>query len=543
MRTRLSLSALGALCFLGLTACATSTVTNGAGGTGGSGGSGGSGGDGVGGAGGSSTATSSSSSSSSVSASSSSSASSSASGTGGGGPSLCGNGQLDPGEACDAGDFGGKDCTSFGLGGGTLKCNSFCGIVVASCTPKESCGDSNDNDQDGAIDCDDSDCLLAATCVDSCTPPKLVSLPLLFEFSTTQGRPSAHAASCSPMSGSEIIYQFTASVTDKVTAKLFSFGSDMSLSLRTACGDDTSETACVNTPMSGGQDVETLVIDTVQGTTYFVMVDTAGPVGSQFQFEIQVPFPESFCTDLFDDDGDGYTDCDDPTSCQGNFDCTPGAAAAGEPCFQPSNCAANKGDPVCLPDFLGFPGGYCSEFCDLAVPDCLGDGVCAQIGVSTNGVCLDACVGNGDCRPGYTCQNKGYPKTVCMVPPETSCNDGTDNDGNGLRDCEDPSCQALPDCVPGAKAAGQPCSLSNECFSSTNDPLCISSVNPGWLGGYCSEVCDVKLNDCFGSSQCVNALSFPSGKGQCLRNCSSQADCRAGYACLDVGLPNKVCTF
>jgi hypothetical protein len=366
---------------------------------------------------------------------------------------------------------------------------------------------------------------------------------LLFEFSTTQGRPSVHTASCSTTSGSEVVYQFTASATDKITVKLSSFDGDFSLSVRTACGDDASETACVSTPSSGGQDKETLVIDATQGTTYFLMIDTVGPVGGSFELDIQVPLPESSCTDLSDDDGDGYTDCDDPTSCQGGFDCTPGSSAAGEPCFKPTNCAANKGDPVCLPDFLGFPGGYCSEFCDLAMPDCAGDAVCAQIGLSTNGVCLDGCVGNGDCRPGYTCQDKGYPKTVCMVPPETSCNDGTDNDSNGLYDCEDPSCQALPDCVPGAKAAGQPCSLSNECFSGSNDPLCISSVNPGWPGGYCSEVCDLALDDCFGNSQCVDALNFPSGHGQCLHVCSAPADCRSGYACLDVGLPKKVCTF
>ena len=238
-----------------------------------------------------------------------------------------------------------------------------------------------------------------------------------------------------------------------------------------------------------------------------------------------------------------YVDCVDPSSCQATFDCASGSSPTGAPCSQSNDCTANKSDPVCLPDFLGFVGGYCSEFCDLTTPDCAGDGVCAQIGLSKNGVCLDGCVADGDCRPGYTCQDKGYSSTVCVIAPETSCNDAVDNDVNGLLDCEDPSCQALPDCVPGAKAAGQPCSLSNECFSQSNDPLCISDAGFGWSGGYCSEICDVAQNDCVGGSECVDWLNFASNQGQCLRTCVNSGDCRASYVCLDVGLPKKVCVF
>jgi hypothetical protein len=416
MRTRFSLTALGALCLLGPWACATSLTPSGAGG---------SGGEAAGGAGGGGATTTASSSSASSSASASASASSSAStssstsasssaSSSSGGPDLCGNAQIDPGEGCDGSDFGGKDCTSFGLGGGTLKCNDFCGIVVSSCTPKENCLDGADNDQDGQTDCDDSDCAGAPTCVDSCTPPKQVTVPL-FDFSSTQGRPAVHKASCTSVSGSELIYQFTAPTTDKYTVTLSSFsGADFTLSIRSACGDDASEIACVSTPATFGEDNELLAIGAIAGTTYFVMVDTVGSPGGDFDLDIEVPQPESSCDDLVDNDGDGYVDCDDPTSCQGSFDCTAGTGVTGEPCFDQGDCAANKGDPVCLSDNEGFPGGYCSEFCDLAVNDCAGDAICAQLGFSVNGTCLDGCVTNGDCRPGYTCQDLNLSKKVCV---------------------------------------------------------------------------------------------------------------------------------
>jgi hypothetical protein len=413
MRTRFGLTALVALGLLGVAACASKMPATG---------TGGSGGDGAGGAGGASTATAtatstatstSSASSSSSSSSSSVSASSSTSGTGGG-PNLCGNNQKDPGEACDGSDFGGKDCTSFGLGGGALQCNDFCGVVVSGCTPKENCLDGTDNDLDGLTDCEDSDCALAPSCKDSCTPPKQVSVPV-FDFSSTQGRPAIHKSSCANVSGSELIYQFTAPTTDKYVVQLTSFsGANFSLSLRTACADDVSETACVNTPMSGGQDTEVLAINAVQGTMYFVMVDTDGPTSGSFDLSIDVPQPEFSCNDLVDDDGDGYLDCDDPTSCKGGFDCIGGAGVTGEPCFNQSQCAANQGDPLCLGDAQGFPNGYCSEFCDLAANDCAGDAVCAQLGFSVNGTCLDGCVTSGECRPGYTCQDLGLSKHVCV---------------------------------------------------------------------------------------------------------------------------------
>ena len=46
------------------------------------------------------------------------------------------------------------------------------------------------------------------------------------------------------------------------------------------------------------------------------------------------------------------------------------AKVAGPPCLSTGECFSNLSDPVCLTEaFFGLPGGYCSQFCDLAAND------------------------------------------------------------------------------------------------------------------------------------------------------------------------------
>jgi hypothetical protein len=76
----------------------------------------------------------------------------------------------------------------------------------------------------------------------------------------------------------------------------------------------------------------------------------------------------------------------------------------------------------CILEGLGFPGGYCSApSCELTDPinSCVpsgGDAVCVMSGAAA--VCLDQCIGDGDCRSGYTCQLAPDGVTlVCLPPP------------------------------------------------------------------------------------------------------------------------------
>ena len=67
------------------------------------------------------------------------------------GPTLCGNGKLDPGEACEGSKLGGKTCKALGYTGGVLTCGTKCLFDKSGC---HKCGDQKKN---GAEACDGAD--------------------------------------------------------------------------------------------------------------------------------------------------------------------------------------------------------------------------------------------------------------------------------------------------------------------------------------------------------------------------------------------------
>lgn len=57
------------------------------------------------------------------------------------GPVVCGDGFLDPSEACDGDDLGGMRCEDLGHPGGTLACSAQCTLDESGCTVGNVCGD------------------------------------------------------------------------------------------------------------------------------------------------------------------------------------------------------------------------------------------------------------------------------------------------------------------------------------------------------------------------------------------------------------------
>ena len=463
----------------------------------------------------------------------------------------CGNGTKDDGEQCDGADFGGKTCASIGFSGGQLQCNNFCAIVASGCTPPENCNNAQDDDQDGQYDCLDADCSGQPVCLDSCASPIVATLPS-FNTGDNTGRPAIQSSSCSAASGSELVFQLTAPETVDMTVIVYSFGgADFTISVRTACGDQATELVCVNDVGPGDFNAEQFKIPIVLGQTYFVVVDgtTANDFGF-FEIDFDIPQPEfDFqCDDHSDNDFDGYLDCDDATECQVSSYCQPGVQVPGSQCFASTDCAATGSDPICLGPSEGFADGYCSEFCDLAAPVCAGDGICADPvaitgkAISVHPVCFDACVSIADCRPGYDCVDRGLAQNVCIVAPENLCDDLQDNDIDALIDCQDPDCQIDAVCSGGAKATGQPCVSTGECFSNMSDPVCLTDAFFGLPGGYCSQFCNIGADDCGVGAVCSQGF-IPLDAPVCLDVCNSQADCRVNYSCIDIGLPKKVCVF
>jgi hypothetical protein len=124
--------------------------------------------------------------------------------------------------------------------------------------------------------------------------------------------------------------------------------------------------------------------------------------------------PEDSCGNLIDEDSDGLYDCQDP-DCQALASCQPGSGLTGAPCTSPSDCQTDALDPFCIDQAqFAWPDGACSEFCDLAMNDCSGDAVCADVALgTTSGLCIDGCVADADCRPGYACKDIGVGGLVC----------------------------------------------------------------------------------------------------------------------------------
>ena len=76
----------------------------------------------------------------------------------------CGDGVRDPNEACDGTDLGGASCAGEGFAGGELTCSVTCQLVMERCYHAERCDNGVDDDRDGAVDCEDADCIGRAPC-------------------------------------------------------------------------------------------------------------------------------------------------------------------------------------------------------------------------------------------------------------------------------------------------------------------------------------------------------------------------------------------
>jgi len=212
--------------------------------------------------------------------------------------------------------------------------------------------------------------------------------------------------------GPELVYQVTPAADGDLLISLLFPGPaspDLDMFAVTDCLDPTNtELACAGTSSS-----EQMTVTATTGVPFYVIIDGFG--GDMGAFELVVgPVPnESTCQNFFDDDFDSMIDCDDPTDCQAGAMCVPGAGVYGSACTVNTECAATANDPACLTEAsLLYPNGYCSEWCDLATPDCVGDGVCVDFGVN-NGLCLDGCAVDGDCVVGYACVDIGAADTVC----------------------------------------------------------------------------------------------------------------------------------
>jgi hypothetical protein len=127
---------------------------------------------------------------------------------------------------------------------------------------------------------------------------------------------------------------------------------------------------------------------------------------------------------------------------------------------------------------------------------------------------------------------------VEITDPEFFCDDLWDDDYDGLVDCSDSDCAGDAFCTTGPNSVGNFCFDTGDCASVDDDAICLPDFH-GFDNGYCSEFCNLAADDCPGDSLCFD---YGIGdEGVCLDGCSTVAECRPGYACLDLGLGTNVC--
>ena len=240
--------------------------------------------------------------------------------TGGGGTTtsstssntLCGNGALDAGEACDGADLGGATCQSLGYPGGQLACGPSCAFDLSTCEGSENCTDGIDNDADGLVDCEEPKC--ASECQSACFAPVVMGDGDDPNGSTT-GHKDSLQSSCVAQSGPDVVYVIDPSQTGMLDLVLFENGSGpLSVSVRTSCASAFSEIGCNAAYAVDAPDQKRLSVPVTAGQPVFVVVDGDGP-NAEGPFTLFAQTRPLFCGDGFED---APEECDDGNTASGD---------------------------------------------------------------------------------------------------------------------------------------------------------------------------------------------------------------------------------
>jgi hypothetical protein len=123
----------------------------------------------------------------------------------------------------------------------------------------------------------------------------------------------------------------------------------------------------------------------------------------------------------------------DRTPCAGNGTVCEGTCDG----TNPSACTYPSGPAQC--------GAFCDGQCD-GQGSCTGVGACAIGYACEDNVCQTSCDEPSDCAPNFECNGSQQ----CVRIAESDCLDNADNNGDGLIDCADPTCNPYVECAPTA---------------------------------------------------------------------------------------------
>jgi hypothetical protein len=361
---------------------------------------------------------------------------------------------------------------------------------------EDACADGRDNDQDGRVDCMDTDCIMRGHCGEQ--------IPV------------------NPVPGPENTFELCSDGIDNDDDGTFDCGDRVCQSIMELCCvteiDDTSCSDRIDNDGNGFAD--------------------CGDFSCRNNRFVTVCESETVCDDTFDDDGDRLADCADD-------DCA-ASPACRTPCTDtgPENTAALCTDD-CDNDGNGFAD--CDDFDCSMNPDPAISGLCTASAEDTLARCSDGIDNdeNGfpDCAD-FSCFDtrtdppSGPGATYCADRVETTvqrCSDGVDNDANGFTDCLDFSCSRSDD-----DAVLEYC----ERFTETTIAACTDGIdNDGNGFADCADFsCDFRLL-AWGIETCTSDADCEGGRCEddfCYRDCTGPGDCPAGTEC-DGGRCEQTC--
>ncbi len=362
--------------------------------------------------------------------------------------------------------YGDQNCTQYGVSTKVDYYYSWISQYISG-TTAENCTNGIDDDSDGDVDCNDSDCSSHSSCQtgdEACTAPEVVSCGDSIN-GTTVGAPSYYGTnSCIEQfteDGPEVAYQINAPSGSEVTVDLTpAAGSDLdTFLLESSCDTDS----CIGGSASEDNATESFTYEANSGTDYFVLVETYSGPGN-FNLEITCTGGTAeICDNGVDDDSDGAVDCDD-SNCSTDQACQTGAEICNNGIDDDSDNAVDCNDADCSSNQA------CqleNEICDNEIDDD-GDGAVD---------CDDA-----DCSNFEGCQS-----TFTEI-----CDNDIDDDGDGNTDCDDQQCSTFTVCKPPAEICDNDIDDDGDGAYDCSDPDCFTS-------SVCTdtsrEICDNEIDD------------------------------------------------